>query len=360
MYPGMSFSFLFRVPVRCDGDGEVEMDESFREGLSEGIPSFLDYLQVTRSVSPHTFRAYQRDIERFEQWLTQWVGEQGDVLDSFFSTQSKSRTKTGQAMMTSYLSELRHQGLSSKTISRHVSSLSTLFKFLVKHRYISKKDIPSKMERPRQSKSLPDFIAVKDIERWLTRLRKQGDSPLMVRNRAIISVLYTSGIRVSELTQLTFDAINLEARELTVLGKGGRERIAFIGEAAVEALKTYYADWHQLAKAEKTLAYERSHEKKKQHPVSSPVFLSHTGTALTPRSVGRLLEKMAVAGKLGREVHPHLFRHSFATHLLNKGVDLRMVQELLGHVSVRSTQVYTHLSTERLKQVYLSAHPRAM
>lgn len=334
-----------------------------REGLDEGVSAFLDYLQVTRSVSPHTFRAYKRDIDRFGQWYQTWADNTEDTLASLLSDRDiqprQSGARQAQDMMTAYMGHLRREGLSAKTISRHVSSLSTLFRFLVKHRYVSRPSVPTQLERPRQAKSLPDFMAMNDIERWAKRLSKQGDSPLMLRNRAIIAVLYTSGIRVSELTGLTFETINQTEGEITVLGKGGRERIAFLGRPAIQALEQYYAVWHQLAKADKTPGYLRFHQKELQLPAGAPVFLNHTGTALTPRSVGRMLTEMARVGKLGRDIHPHLFRHSFATHLLNNGVDLRLVQEMLGHVSIRSTQVYTHLSTERLKQVYLSAHPRA-
>lgn len=326
-------------------------------GIDEGLPAFRDYLLMTRAVSDNTYRAYQADIVRFVDWLQGWVGQQSERVIS--RNKASDMTRWMYEMTTAYTGFLRQTKLSSSSISRHLSALGTFFRFLGKHRYVNRRWLPSQLQRPRQPKHLPDFIPYPDLERWLKRLKKSENSPLMRRNIAIVQVLFTSGVRVSELTGLTFDTLHLDQGDIKVLGKGGRERMAFLSESAMQDIREYVTDWHELAKADKTPFYTASLSKKKAFPGKSPVFISHTGTALSARSVGRMLTELAKKGKLGREIHPHLFRHSFATHLLNQGVDLRLVQELLGHVSIRSTQVYTHLTTERLKQVYLSAHPRA-
>jgi site-specific recombinase XerD len=197
-------------------------------------------------------------------------------------------------------------------------------------------------------KRLPDFLVARDVMRLIAAIEatpcsSESAKALSQRNALMVELLFTTGLRVSELVSIVFDQVDLENQEIRVMGKGERERIVFMSPGVRERFLGYQALWPQL------------HRKKQVPKASDVVFLSHVGTALTPRSVARMLIELGDAAGMTCRLHPHLFRHSFATHLLNQGVDLRVVQELLGHVSIRSTQIYTHTTTERLKQVYLKS-----
>jgi integrase/recombinase XerC len=244
-----------------------------------------------------------------------------------------------------YIAYLSGRGLSKSSIARKGSSLKTFFKFLMKERYFSDNSLPIVFHRPKLLRKLPDFLSADEIECLLRAVDADPDSPLKARNRAMIEILFSSGIRVGELTMLDLGDVNWEQAELLIQGKGGRERIAFISQRALDALQAYRAVWEDLTDAPAMQ--------------TSPLFLNKDGQRLNVRSVRRFLVALGNDAQLSKPLHPHVFRHSFATHLLNHGVDLRVVQELLGHISIRSTQIYTHVSTERLKRAYLKAHPRA-
>jgi integrase/recombinase XerC len=250
-----------------------------------------------------------------------------------------------QELPSAYIAVLNGRGLSKSSIARKGSSLKTFFKFLMKERYFADNSLPIVFHRPKLLRRLPDFLSAEEIERLLRVIDAEPDSPLKARNRAIIEILFSSGIRVGELALLDTEHVNWEQAELLIKGKGGRERIAFISQRALDALRAYCDVWSELADA--------------PAGPDSPLFLNKDGGRLNVRSVRRLLVELGAAAELTKPLHPHVFRHSFATHLLNHGVDLRVVQELLGHISIRSTQIYTHVSTERLKRAYLKAHPRA-
>lgn len=308
----------------------------WRARFEEGATAFFSYLDVTRNLSHHTLRAYQSDIQAFLAWLPCFQ-------ETLFNNPSESKSLLG--LPTAYIGHLSGQNLSKTSLARKGSSLKTFFKFLMKERYFEENSLPIVFRRPKQLRRLPDFMSAGEIDRLLQAAGREPDSPLKWRNRAIIELLFSSGVRVSELASLDFGHVNWEESELLINGKGGRQRIAFFGQRAMAALLTYRAVWHELSDTPIT--------------AESALFLNKNGGRLDVRSIRRMLAELGSAAKLEKPLHPHVFRHSFATHLLNHGVDLRIVQELLGHVSIRSTQIYTHVSTERLKRAYMKAHPRA-
>lgn len=310
----------------------------------DGVELFLSHLAINRNLSMQTVRAYQADLNGFIKWLDSVPVEKHPLI----------------GLPGLYITSLMQKGLARSTLSRKLSSLKTYFKYLMKEGYFSGDALPLKFHRPKMLKRLPEFLNVDDIMRLiaftkslvvtpeaasLTGNPKNDVALLPLRNLAIVETLFSSGIRVSELAQLTFEQVDWVEGELRILGKGARERVAFISRDALNALIRYKSIWSKISG--------------KTHTPKSVLFLNYDGGPLDVRSIRRVLNMLAEKADLGRKVHPHLFRHSFATHLLNNGVDLRVVQELLGHVSIRSTQIYTHLSTERLKKAYLKAHPRA-
>lgn len=321
--------------------------------LQESVEAYIDYLQVTRDASPHTVRAYRRDLNDF----TQWFSEQFADVDEDCSGVS-FRKRCQQAV-----GHYHQQGLARSTMARKLSAIRSMLLFAVRQRYLPEGYYPQKLTPPKPLKTLPKFLMADDVNRLDAILEntlkrtvdvaQPVDEALTCRNRAIVRVLFTSGIRVSELTQLTWHDVNLAEGELRVMGKGSRERIAFIDSRAKDLLAAYRDKyWEVLA--------HRSRLKPRpfDRPVpKAPVWLNHHGKQLSSRSVGMMLEQLAKETEL--PIHPHVLRHSFATHLLNSGVDLRTVQTLLGHVNIRSTTIYTHLTTQRLREVYQKAHPRA-
>jgi len=299
--------------------------------FTENLPVFLNYLAVNRNLSPHTLRAYEGDLTLFLDWLQ----TQPEALE----------TAVLKRLPSEFVSHLSRQNLARTSVARKISALKTYLKFLMKERYLPEHAMSLTFHRPKPQRRLPSFLLEEDIQILLDTVAKQPDSTLQRRNLAIIHLLFTSGIRISELTALNFEDMDTDQLELRIRGKGGRERMAFFSASALASIKRYREVWSDLSEASKK--------------ATSPVFLNYNGQRLNVRSIRRILNETAELAGLGKTIHPHLFRHSFATHLLNRGIDLRVVQELLGHVSIRSTQIYTHVSTERLRKAYLQAHPRA-
>jgi integrase/recombinase XerC len=307
------------------------------ERFSEGASSFLNYLDVNRNLSPHTLRAYQADIAEFLQWLPTFELAQEPL---------RANEPALFELPGRYLGYLGGRNLSRTTLARKISSLKTFFKYLMKERYFEAHALPVVFHRPKMLRRLPAFLSAEEIGSLLAAIEREPESPLKRRNRAIIQMLFSSGIRVGELVALNCGDLDREQGELRIQGKGGRERIGFVSRQALVAVEEYLRCWPEL---------------RDDIPQGeAPLFLNRDGNRLNVRSVRRLLVDLGQAANITKPLHPHVFRHSFATHLLNHGVDLRVVQELLGHVSIRSTQIYTHITTERLKRAYLQAHPRAL
>lgn len=298
------------------------------------LEKFLDYLKVEKKFSDHTSRNYQSDLLS---------------IDKFLKEQSKGEIELSEAKIThtifrQYLSNLLKQGYARKTIARHIASLRTYFKFLCQQGL--REDNPAKnIFIPRIEKKLPNFLYPKEVIALLEVIDITKVSGL--RDRAIFELLYSAGIRVSELVNLNLNDIEDFHQFINVYGKGRKERFVPVGSYALDALEKYLQKRKELI------------PKNKQHQELQALFLNQRGERLTDRGVRVITDKYTHQLGLNKNVSPHTFRHSFATHLLDAGADLRVVQELLGHVSLSTTQIYTHVSKDKLKAVYNKAHPRA-
>jgi integrase/recombinase XerC len=338
-----------------DRDAGLGAGNRWREHFEEGAAAFLDYLQVARNLSPHTLRAYRTDVEQFLQWLPLYfaseaasgAGNDDEALESsgWEVSQASRHANPFLELASSYMNALSGLTLSKTSLARKGSALKTFFKFLMKERYFEEGVLPIRFSRPKPTRRLPQFLSVEEVEHLVAVATAELDSPLARRNKAIVEVLFSSGIRVGEMVSLNIQDFDAERAEFRIQGKGGRERIAFVSRRGIQALETYRQQWSVLSGNSPRGEF--------------PLFLNRDGERLDVRSVRRILRTLGETAGIEKAMHPHTFRHSFATHLLNNGVDLRIVQELLGHVSIRSTQIYTHVSTERLKRAYLQAHPRA-
>jgi integrase/recombinase XerC len=298
--------------------------------MQTAIARFLQYLRVERNASALTIKSYREDLAALVEYLADLTGN------------VPSPGAVGTVELRGYVAALHDAGYAKTTIARRLASLRSFFRFGQREGWT--KSNPAKpLRNPRKSRALPHFLSSEDIERLLYA-PAMGD-PMGLRDRAILEVLYSAGLRVSELAGLNSSDIDFAGATLRVRGKGRRERIAPVGSFAARALK----EW---------LAVRPLSPREKSGP-EAPVFVNKFGCRLTARSVGRMLEKHLAATGLDRRTTPHTLRHSFATHLLDRGADIRSVQELLGHKSLVTTQIYTHVSTAGLRAVYEKAHPRA-
>jgi integrase/recombinase XerD len=301
--------------------------------LARYADRFLDHLAVERGVAPNTQVAYRRDLRLYLAYLTRH-----GITDP---------TKVGEQDISDFLSSLREQEYapgkrySSATVARVLAAVRGLHRFLVREG-VATADPAEPVGSPRVPRSLPRAMSLEEVERLLAAVPEDGT--IAARDHAILELLYAAGLRISELTALDVDDLDLDERTVRCIGKGSKERIVPLGRAAVDALKRY------LTQSRPALARTNS---------GAAVFLNARGTRLTRQGCWKLLKKHAAAAELRRRISPHTLRHSFATHLLDGGADIRVVQELLGHASVATTQVYTLVSRERLREVYESAHPRA-
>jgi integrase/recombinase XerC len=300
--------------------------------MEEALAEYLRHLALEKNASAHTVKSYRED-------LTQ-------ALD-FFRTRLPPGRPAQPAQLTTrllraYLGWLHEQGYAKSTVARRLAAVRSWCRFLRRQGTLANNPAEG-LRSPRQDKKLPHFLGPGDLDRLLAA--PPADGPLGLRDRAILETLYSAGLRVSELTQLNVEDIDLDDGLMTVRGKGKRERLALLGKQARQAVR----DW--LASRE-AVAGPRAR-------TQPAVFLNQRGTRLTVRSVGRLLDKYLAQAGLDPRASPHTLRHSFATHLLDAGADIRSVQELLGHRSLSTTQIYTHVTTTRLQDSYRKAHPRA-
>lgn len=310
------------------------------------IQAFLDYLKLERHFSDYTIRSYGADLAQFGQFLAGQIGRSASSLAQLPPPRSLEEIdqrflKVEPLNVREFLAYLYGQNYTKSTTARKLATLRSFYKFAIRRGLLSVHPL-STIRTPKQEKRLPKCLDLEQVQRLLDA-PGEGDL-LSIRDKAMLEVLYSSGIRVSELVDLTFADIDLQEGVLRVRGKGRRERLTPIGSQAIRALSRYF----EVRAA--SLPEGKNPEK---------VFLNKHGEALSTRSVRRKLDKYLAKAGLDPGISPHTLRHSFATHLLNNGADLRAVQELLGHQSLSTTQVYTHLTTARVKQVYDAAHPRA-
>jgi len=282
------------------------------------LDKFILYLEIEKNYSPHTILNYRADLTEFLKFIKQIQIKNIDyhLLRKFFA-------------------QLRGEQYRPRTLARKLSSLRSFFRFLHREKFIE--DNPAVLlMSPKLDKTLPKFLTESEITRLIEAPSLKTSSGR--RDRAILETLYSTGIRVSELVGLNVDQVDLIGNIAKVAGKGKKERLIPIGDKALDAIRDYL--------------HRRKHQ-------SSALFLNKYGSRLSDRSVRNVVNKHIRGISLSQDISPHILRHSFATHLLNRGADLRSVQELLGHVNLSTTQIYTHVTTDRLKEVYNKAHPRA-
>ncbi len=282
------------------------------------IEKYIRYLEIEKNSSVHTLTNYRKDLDEFKKFLGEAGIESVDYLT-----------------LRKFLSALRERNLKSRSIARKLSCLRSFFKFLNREGFLHS-DPTRVISSPKQERHLPIFLTEGEV----TKLVESPDpkEPWGLRDRAILETFYSTGMRVSEIKNLNLEHIDFFSQAVKVMGKGKKERLAPIGDRALSAIREYIKQRKQEQQA---------------------VFLNKNGTRLTERGLRVILDKYIRRTALRENISPHSLRHSFATHLLDRGADLRSVQELLGHANLSTTQIYTHLTAEKLKSIYEKAHPRA-
>lgn len=292
------------------------------------LQSFIQYLSVERGLSLNTLESYERDLTKFMTYMK----EQGIA----------SLKDSSKLQITAYISWLKKQGKAPATVSRSMVSIRAFYQFLVRERLLDI-DPSMNMETPKLDKRLPKVMSMSEVEMLLDA--PDSSTPNGMRDKAMLEVLYATGIRVSELTSLNLTDIHLGLGYIRCIGKGSKERIIPLGRIAAQCLDQFIqTSRHKLLKSGK---------------LEDALFPSHLGTRMTRQGFWKLIKKYGAMVTTQREITPHTLRHSFATHLLENGADLRAVQEMLGHADISTTQIYTHVTKKRMKEVYNRTHPRA-
>jgi integrase/recombinase XerC len=305
--------------------------------LHDLIEQFIEYLRNQKRYSLHTIRNYQIDLRQFSEFVAlreeRSEGENSDADIEMIDSQ----------VIRTYLGSL-YGRFRRSTIARRLSAVRSFFLFL-ERKGLTQWNPAADIATPKLEKTMPVYLLVDEVFRLLER--PEREKPLGLRDLAILEVLYSCGFRVSELEALTLSSIDFDERLVSVIGKGDKERIVPIGRKALQAVRNYLEATQYLRP--KDVYFSRD----------EPLFINFRGGALSGRSIGRIIKKYAIESGLTADVSPHSMRHTFATHLLDGGADLRAVQELLGHESLSTTQKYTHVSLDRLMEVYDKAHPRS-
>ena len=324
------------------------------------IHQFMHYLSIEKNASPHTCRCYRRDLEGFEDFLKSsgmYLTPTGDV----------EIEKVDRIGIRKYLSFL-HRKNKKSSIARKISALRSFFKYLVREQVIPSNPAKS-VSTPKVEKTLPTTLTVDEAFRLMESPQSifekssEGSKERGLRDRAILELLYSSGLRVSELVGLNSNQLDLDLGIVRVMGKGRKERIVPVGRKAVESLEAYLEERGML-KGLRPGGRASRRAMRLSEPAAGPegeepIFVNFLGGRLTARSVGRLIKKYTRHSGIFRKISPHSLRHTFATHLLDAGADIREIQEMLGHSSLSTTQRYTHVSMGKLMEVYDKAHPRS-
>ncbi len=296
----------------------------------QDLEDFKSYIIAEKNFSQHTAKAYCSDILSFLVWMD-----------------DESCEEVNFSKIRDYIHFIQKFNYKKTTVARKIASLRTFYKYLYREQKIDSNPAMN-LNNPKRPKSLPKFLTPDEVEQILNNTKIE--TPAGYRNRTILELLWATGMRISELSGLNFGDLNLEHNEIRVFGKGSKERIILVTDRAKSFLERYIETARALIP--------------KGFPVppqdeDSPVFINNTGYRLQTRTVRNVINEVVEKINLPKHVTPHVFRHSFATHLIENGADLRIVQELLGHASISNTQIYTHVSTQHLKEVYNQAHPRA-
>jgi integrase/recombinase XerC len=298
--------------------------------MRDSVESFVTYLTSEKRYSPHTVQAYKTDLLQFIDFLVQ-------ILEKPDTPSPESTTREDVRL---FLGGLIRHGMSKRSVARKLASLRAFFGFLIRTERITT-DPTLTLASPKFEKYLPEFLREEEMSNALDAIVR--DSPTGIRDRAILELFYGTGMRLSELVKLNIEDVDLHGGAVCVHGKGNKERVIPIGKNAGRTLKLYLSRRNEL----------------KPKPGEQALFLNRSGKRIIPRSVQLLVHKWLRRVSEKKKLSPHVLRHTFATHLLDRGADLNAVKELLGHESLSTTQLYTHLSLEHLKKVYRQAHPRA-
>lgn len=296
--------------------------------LKNGLEDFVHYLQVEKGLSDNTLTSYKRDLNQYILYVeTKAQKNNWDAID--------------RGDIIGFLYMLKDGGKSAATVARAISSIRSFHQFLSREQLVNQ-DASIHIETPRKERKLPNILSTKDVEALLT---VHGNTLLTVRNRAMLEVLYATGLRVTELISLKVSDLRLTMGFVRCLGKGSKERIVPLGNLANKAVEDY------LQNARGKLVKRRDDE--------NALFVNQHGRPLTRQGFWKILKGIAQEAGINKKISPHTLRHSFATHLLENGADLRSVQEMLGHADISTTQIYTHVTKARLRDIYQSYHPRA-
>ncbi|WP_421379377.1 site-specific tyrosine recombinase XerD [Bacillus salacetis] len=297
--------------------------------MESRLQDFIHFLIVEKGLAKNSVDSYQRDLKNYMKFIQK--------VDS-----AENWNEVQRVNITGFLGHLKNEGKSSKTIARHVASIRSFHQFLLREK-VTDQDPSIHIESPKMERSLPKVLSIDEVEALLEA--PQESTPLGIRDKAMLEVLYATGIRVSELIRLKMEDVHLKMGFVRCIGKGNKERIIPIGKTAISVLEKY-------------LLEGRPKLVSKKHKDDS-LFLNHHGKGLSRQGFWKILKGLAAEARISKELTPHTLRHSFATHLLENGADLRAVQEMLGHVDISTTQIYTHVTKTRMKDVYSKFHPRA-
>ncbi len=296
--------------------------------MDEHLDSFLTYLTVNKGLSRNTLESYSRDVSSFIKFIEKLNVIRPHDVKEFHVAE--------------FLSELQKRKLSIKTINRHIVSTRQFFKYLISNEIVSN-DPFANVNTPKLNKSIPDVLSIEQVEKLLS-MPEVKDTANSVRDTAMLEVLYSTGVRVSELISIELNRVNMDHGYIIVLGKGDKERIIPLGKVSLEKIKNYLID---------------SRSKLLREKVSKFLFVTRRGTKMTRQGFWKLIKQYTLMAGINSKITPHTLRHSFATHLLERGADLRVIQVMLGHSDISTTQIYTHVQKEKLKQIHKKFHPRS-
>lgn len=299
-----------------------------KNDMDEHLDSFLTYLTVNKGLSRNTLESYSRDVSTFINFLdSNEVLKPQDVVENHVAD---------------FLTFLQKRKLSIKTINRHIVSTRQFFKYLVSNEIITN-DPFANVSTPKLNKSIPDVLSIEQVEKLLSMPEiKNTDNSL--RDSAMLEVLYSTGVRVSELIAIELNRLNMDHGYVIVLGKGNKERIIPLGKVSLEKLRNYLME---------------SRSKLLGNKISKYLFITRRGTRMTRQGFWKIIKSYSAMAGINKKITPHMLRHSFATHLLERGADLRVIQVMLGHSDISTTQIYTHVQKEKLKQIHKKFHPRS-
>tara|TARA_B100000963_G_scaffold356578_1_gene376942 strand:+ start:237 stop:1190 length:954 start_codon:yes stop_codon:yes gene_type:complete len=314
--------------------------------ISQYLEKFMAYLRVEKNASYHTLTSYKTDLNQFIVFLS-----------SYFDSEEFSIVQIDRLTIRLWLGELSEKGLTQNSIARKVAALRSFFKYAFKHGWIQKNPAHL-LVIPKKTKTLPKTIPAIDLQRMLDSYRKEEDPIGSIQDSVILELFYSSGIRVSELCRLNTEDVQVTQACIKVHGKGNKERIVPISSSVNKLLKYFLNQRSQTEHDAQNISNEFK-KTLKARKKESPLFIAPSGQRMYPKQVYRIVNKAIKEYSEVTQKSPHVLRHSFATHMLDNGADIRLIKEFLGHSSLASTQIYTHTSVERLRTIYEQAHPRA-